>query len=58
MVVTPAMIVGQTHYSIEITTKPGVPPFPPYLSSAGVYPHSEEARDVILSKCKLIEKQY
>ena len=54
MVVTPAMIVGQTHYSIEITTKPGVPPFPPYLSSAGVYPHSEEARDVILSKCKLI----
>mmetsp|Transcript_3433 Transcript_3433/g.4261 ORF Transcript_3433/g.4261 Transcript_3433/m.4261 type:complete len:81 (-) Transcript_3433:19-261(-) len=44
------MIAGQTHYSLEIATKPKVPPFHPFLVSCGVYQSSAEFREILLAK--------
>jgi len=49
-VIQPAVIAGQTHYSLEISTKPGVVPFHPFIVSSGVYPMSNEFRDFLLAK--------
>lgn len=52
VVIQPALIAGKTHYSVEISTKPEVPPFNPFIIPGGIYPISEEFRDILLCKCK------
>lgn len=52
VVVHAEKVNGETMYRVAVSSKPGVPPFGPYLPENALFPKNEEFRTFLLTKCK------